>query len=70
MDESQSYIMTAEGTDLSTDVLSIDGDQPSPERLSGTRSAKHEKNVRALRGLINTMHLYALPSAACIYPPL
>jgi len=26
-DQSQSYTMTAEGTDLSTDMLSIDGDQ-------------------------------------------
>ena len=34
MDQSQSDIMTVEGTDLSTDVLSIDGDQPLPERLS------------------------------------
>ena len=50
MDQSQSYTMTAEGTDLLTDVLSINGDQPSPERLSaasilmssGTRIAKHE----------------------------
>ena len=25
-DQSQSYTMTAEGTDLSTDMLSIDGD--------------------------------------------
>ena len=41
MDQSQSYTMTAEGTDLSIDVLSIDGDQRSPERLSAASILIH-----------------------------
>ena len=81
--------MTAEGTDLSTDVLSIDGDQRSPERLSAASILERavqstkvprepilipenegEKNFRASRRLINTTHLYALPSAAYISAPV
>ena len=47
MDQSQSYTMTAEGTDLSTDVLSIDGDQHSPERLSAASIFIHlERTVQ------------------------
>ena len=42
--------MTAEGTDLSTDVLSIDGDQPSPERLSAASILKHlERAVQSTK---------------------
>jgi len=42
-DQSQSYTMAAEGTDLSTDMLSIDGDQLQAE-LDGDLGTESESD--------------------------
>jgi len=46
-DQSQSYTMTAESTDLSTDVLSIDGDQLQVE-VDGDSATESGSDVLVL----------------------
>ena len=46
-DQSQSYTVTAEGTDLSTDMLSIDGDQLQVE-LAGDSATESGSDVLVL----------------------